>query len=187
MTLANYQESKVRWLHDLLGRWVDVGRADVLGLRHPFTRALYEQDGNGQRPRAHQRRTVGVFTADGILDRGRGVRGRPAAVQLGRRAEGRPPPHPAELTAMRQARESRASRPRLVALQPAAVRRLRRTRGGGRGGGHGRHRPVRPFEYERLRDEERRVAGRHPRPCSTRHDVVIADVEVVRGMVGDRR
>ena len=23
VTLANYQESKVRWLHDLLGRWVD--------------------------------------------------------------------------------------------------------------------------------------------------------------------
>ncbi len=23
VTLANYQESKVRWLHDLLGQWVD--------------------------------------------------------------------------------------------------------------------------------------------------------------------
>ena len=40
---------------------------------------------------------IGTFSVGGV-DRGRGVRGRPAAVRLDRRTEGRPPPHPEPVT-----------------------------------------------------------------------------------------
>lgn len=37
----------------------------MLGLRHPFTRALYEQDGNGNVRVANKDGRVGLFATDG--------------------------------------------------------------------------------------------------------------------------
>lgn len=38
----------------------------MLGLRHPFTRALYEQDGNGRVKVTTVDGEVGLFDADGV-------------------------------------------------------------------------------------------------------------------------
>ena len=35
ITLANYQESKVRWLHDKLGEWVERGRSEGASVADP--------------------------------------------------------------------------------------------------------------------------------------------------------
>ena len=60
VTLGNYQESKIRWLHDKLDR-VGGGRA-MKGIHHPLTGALYERDGDGV-PARDRRRPVGVASA----------------------------------------------------------------------------------------------------------------------------
>ena len=90
VTLGNYQESKVRWFHHLLANgWGADARDDPPG-QPGAVRA------GRSRPRAGRpRRTRSACSAsDGRLDRRRDLRGRSAAVQLGRWPEVAPPPPP---------------------------------------------------------------------------------------------
>ena len=102
ITLANYQESKVRWLHDLLGKWVEdddgrrrgwhAGVRAMKGIVHPFSRALYEQDGAGHIRVTLDGRHGDVRRRRPLAGR-RAARLRPPAVRLGRWPADRQPPH----------------------------------------------------------------------------------------------
>ena len=61
------------------------------GIVHPFTKALYEQDGEGN-IRVTDGDRSGIFTVGGRWIRGRPARVRSAAVRLGRRSADRQPP-----------------------------------------------------------------------------------------------
>ena len=75
ITLANYQESKVRWSHQLLDEWMDDERARAVsactGSIHPFSQALYEQDGEGNVQVTTQGRSGRPLPARRLVDRGR--------------------------------------------------------------------------------------------------------------------
>ena len=94
ITLATYQESKVRWIHTVART---MGGGLMLGQRHPFTGALYERASDGNVIVHHDDKS-GRISRRRKLDRGRDLRSRPADVQLDRRAEGPPSPPAGRLT-----------------------------------------------------------------------------------------